>query len=86
MTHTYVVLELSPAAYDEIAGKLKAAAYDHAFGDDGEIDMHGIAVKREPETMLDARDRRDRDARDRVTRETEPGGLTIGPRSFERRK
>ena len=60
MTHTYVVLELSPAAYDEIAGKLRAAAYDHAFGDDGEIDMHGIAVKREP------------------------GGLTIGQRSFER--
>jgi hypothetical protein len=43
-THTYVELELSPAAYDEIAGKLKAADYGHAFMDDGAIDMHGIGV------------------------------------------
>ncbi len=29
---------------DQLCIKLKAAGYDHAFGDDGEIDMHGIAV------------------------------------------
>lgn len=43
MTHTYVVMELSQAAYDEIAAKMRAAGYDHVFGSDGEIDMHGIA-------------------------------------------
>lgn len=48
MTHTYAILEVSPAAYAEIRAKLHAAGYDHAFGeDDGAevIDMHGIAVK-----------------------------------------
>ena len=45
-THTYVELELSPAAYDEITAKLREAGYDHAFMDDGEIDMHGLAVTR----------------------------------------
>lgn len=43
-THTYAELELSPAAYDEIAQKLRAAGYDHAFMEDGAIDMHGIGV------------------------------------------
>ena len=46
-THTYVELELSPAAYDEIRAKLAAAGYDHAFMDDKTIDMHGLAVVRE---------------------------------------
>jgi hypothetical protein len=43
-THTFAVLELSEAAYLEISGKLRAAGYEHAFHNDGEIDMHGIAV------------------------------------------
>lgn len=43
-THTYVVLEISQDAYDEIRAKLRAADYHHAFMDDGEIDMHGIAI------------------------------------------
>lgn len=43
-THTYVTLELSDAAYDEIARKLREASYDHAFNAEGEIDMHGLAV------------------------------------------
>lgn len=43
-THTYVILEIDPEAYEEIAAKLRAAGYDHAFGPDGEIDMHGIAI------------------------------------------
>lgn len=43
-THTYVTLEVSQAAYNEIATKLREAGYDHVFGDDGEIDMHGLAL------------------------------------------
>jgi hypothetical protein len=43
-THTYVTMELSVPAYEEIAEKMRAAEYDHAFGREGEIDMHGIAV------------------------------------------
>ena len=46
MTHTYAIMELSDAAYREIAEQMRAAGYDHAFGADGEIDMHGIAVAR----------------------------------------
>lgn len=45
-THTYVTLELSSEAYDEIRAKLAEAGYDHAFNRDGEIDMHGLAVTR----------------------------------------
>lgn len=52
-THTFAELELSPAAYDEIAAKLREAGYDHAFCDRSEgppaIDMHGIGVTRAPE-------------------------------------
>lgn len=46
MTCTYVTLELSAEAYDEIASKLVAAEYDHAFIKRGVLDMHGIAVTR----------------------------------------
>lgn len=48
-THTYVILELSDSAYEEIAKKLEEAGYSHAFDGEGEkcvIDMHGIAVGR----------------------------------------
>ncbi len=48
-THTYVVMELSARAYAEIEEKMLAAGYEHAFGDDGEIDMDGIAVTKEQE-------------------------------------
>ncbi|MFL5912778.1 MAG: hypothetical protein ACJ768_19710 [Gaiellaceae bacterium] len=48
-TYTFVELELSPAAYDEIRAKLEAAGYSHALGVDGAIDMHGLAVVRQPE-------------------------------------
>lgn len=59
MTYTFVELEISSAAYDEIAAKLRAAGYDHVFhaarteieGAQAErapmIDMHGIALTRE---------------------------------------
>lgn len=46
-THTYAVLEVSPAVYREIRESLETAWYQHAFhqGDEGEvIDMHGIAL------------------------------------------
>ncbi len=57
MTRTYAVLEVSKAAYDEIAEKLRAAEYHQAFiaefVDDRTsvsrvvIDMHGIALAEE---------------------------------------
>jgi hypothetical protein len=48
MTHTFAELEVTRATYDEIARKLRAAGYDHAFGTDGLIDMHGIAISSKP--------------------------------------
>lgn len=54
-THTYVTLEISGAAYEEIARKLREAGYDHCFNDEGEIDMHGLAlVMREPDKTVHA--------------------------------
>lgn len=47
-THTVATLEVSAAVYDEVAGKLKAAEYDHAFGEDGIIDMSGVGLQRGP--------------------------------------
>lgn len=47
MSHTYAVLEISQDAYEEIARKLREAEYWHVFVD-GVIDMHGIALNREP--------------------------------------
>lgn len=49
-THTFVVLDLSPAAFREISDQLKAADYGHCFlHSDGRdvIDMQGIAVAKE---------------------------------------
>lgn len=61
-TYTYVILELSKSAYDEIHEKLDAAGYEHAFSEcDGRpvISMQGIAVSAEPPgppvTALDER-------------------------------
>ena len=50
MSHTYVILPLSQTAWDEIADKLCAAGYSHAFHQEKDgvvIDMHGIAVQAE---------------------------------------
>jgi len=47
-TYTYAVLEVSDAAYQEIAKKLRDAGYHGSFQKDGGkecIDMHGIALK-----------------------------------------
>lgn len=47
-TRTYVILEISQAAYDEIKAKLEEAGYQHTFHESNEhglvIDMHGIAL------------------------------------------
>ncbi len=47
-TYTYAVLEVSAATYDEIAAKLRAAGYDHAFDSEEQtISMQGIALRAE---------------------------------------
>lgn len=49
-THTYVLLELSESAYEEIRKKMEEAGYQHAFIDNSDmpasprISMQGIAV------------------------------------------
>jgi hypothetical protein len=54
-THTYVTLDVSRAAFDEIKAKLEAADYSDAFavdvntGEVAEIDMHGLALTVEDE-------------------------------------
>ncbi len=42
-THTYAELDVSALTYYEIAKKLRAAEYHHAFVD-GALDMHGIGL------------------------------------------
>jgi hypothetical protein len=63
-THTFVVLDLSEAAYQEIRRKLEDAGYQHAFmQSDGRavIDMAGIAVAAiEPERAQTVAKRRRR--------------------------
>ena len=46
MTYTYALMEVSAATYLEVAAKLREAGYEHAIGEDGELDMHGIAFIR----------------------------------------
>lgn len=53
MTYTYVLMEVSPQTYDEIAKKMRDAEYDHAFGDEGEIDMHGIAIVKRDTVLVE---------------------------------
>lgn len=52
VTHTYAVLPVSAAAYEEIKAKLEEAGYADQFhelsGRGVVIDMHGIALQREP--------------------------------------
>ncbi len=44
MTYTYAILEVSPAVYGEVQGKLLEAGYRDAIRE-GVIDMHGIALR-----------------------------------------
>ena len=48
MSHTYTLLTVSSAAYDEIRSRLLAAGSGEAIAD-GLIDMHGLAIAPEPE-------------------------------------
>jgi hypothetical protein len=47
-THTYALLEVSPPVFNEIAQKLKAAGYEHAFTGKNEIDLNGIGLAPDP--------------------------------------
>ena len=53
VTHTYALLEVSPAVLAEIKAKLNAAGYADQFHADDEhgliIDMQGLALCAEPE-------------------------------------
>lgn len=52
MSHTYVILPVSRATFEEIRTKLVEACYAHALHDDVEgelIDMHGLALQVESE-------------------------------------
>ncbi len=44
-TRTFALMEVSPATFDEVLGKLKAAGYDDAVMEKG-LDMNGIALSR----------------------------------------
>ncbi len=50
-THSYAILEISQASYEEIKASLFKAGYQHAFHKDIDgrevIDMHGLAVATE---------------------------------------
>lgn len=73
MTYSYALLAVSPATFAEIEGKLRAANYEHAIHDDGELDMHGIALvklKREAVAM-------DRQLIDAVTPLSAPAGAAL---------
>lgn len=49
-THTYAILHVSAAAFEEIKAKLEAAGYADQFiekkGEPLAIDMHGIALQK----------------------------------------
>ncbi len=44
-THTYAIMEVSPETYDEVQKLLIDAGYAHAINDEGELDMHGVALQ-----------------------------------------
>ncbi len=52
MSHTYAILQVSQATYDEIRTRLEMAGYQDQFHDDEPggpaIDMHGIALQVHP--------------------------------------
>lgn len=54
-TYTYVECGVSLEAYGEIRALLLAAGYEHAIGQDGAIDMHGLALVLDPEKEANGR-------------------------------
>ena len=63
-THTFVILQISETAFEEIKTKLTEAGYSHTFHENDEyglvIDMHGIGLASEScettETALEAKE------------------------------
>jgi hypothetical protein len=54
MSHTYALLALSPAAFEEIRALLEAGGYTDQFhaGDSGlVIDLHGLAAQASPHEL-----------------------------------
>ena len=54
MTHTFVTMEISAEAFDEIASNLKYVGYTHLFDDTGtSMGMEGIVLTRKSSTHVD---------------------------------
>lgn len=43
-TYTYVLMEIPKKLYELVRAKMEAAGYSHAINNEGEVDMHGIAL------------------------------------------
>ena len=53
-SYTYATMEVSAATYLEVLGKLEDAGYQQQIGEDGALDMHGIALVPElPDSLKD---------------------------------
>lgn len=44
MTYTFAIMTVSRSTYDEVKKKLKEAGWEHAIGEDGHLDMRGVAL------------------------------------------
>lgn len=45
MSHSYALMPIPKAVFDDVRGRLKEAGYDHAIHDEGKtLDMHGVAL------------------------------------------
>ena len=44
MTRTYVTLDVPPLFWKFVKEQLEKAGYHHAIGENGELDMHGLAL------------------------------------------
>ena len=76
MSHTYVLLGISRAAYEEIYALLDQAGYQQAFHErDGYIviDMHGIAVRAKKEKVVSEK------LQARLDALTYPDGKVVSP-------
>lgn len=52
-THTYALMDVSAETYAEIRRKLEEAGYQHAIMEDGVLDMHGIGIGTEADTIAE---------------------------------
>jgi len=53
-THTYVTMEVPKELHDLVRANMEAAGYQHAINDEGEIDMHGIALVAEVDSRTES--------------------------------